>query len=203
MGLAWALHYPRAPKKRRDLCHCPHLTSRIFAGLPTSAWTTSHSWGGKNASRGELYRALAPMGVRVPPWLCHYGWRLPALSARGTPEPADPHPAADLNTHDLANLRQRGRQVRHAMLAAPGPRRWPTPLWRHMSASALTAVRRPWMSRCAAGATAEDLPDASFAGQQETYLNVQGHAALLDTCKRCFWAGLFFPLCVIPRGIAL
>ena len=34
-------------------------------------------------------------------------------------------------------------------------------------------------------ATAEDLPDASFAGQQETYLNVQGHAALLDTCKRC------------------
>ena len=39
-------------------------------------------------------------------------------------------------------------------------------------------------------ATAEDLPDASFAGQQETYLNVQGHAALLDTCKRCF-ASLF------------
>ena len=39
-------------------------------------------------------------------------------------------------------------------------------------------------------ATAEDLPDASFAGQQETYLNVQGHAALLDACKRCF-ASLF------------
>jgi phosphoenolpyruvate synthase/pyruvate phosphate dikinase len=39
-------------------------------------------------------------------------------------------------------------------------------------------------------ATAEDLPAASFAGQQETYLNVQGHAALLDTCKRCF-AALF------------
>jgi pyruvate, water dikinase len=39
-------------------------------------------------------------------------------------------------------------------------------------------------------ATAEDLPDASFAGQQETYLNVQGHAALLETCRRCF-ASLF------------
>lgn len=39
-------------------------------------------------------------------------------------------------------------------------------------------------------ATAEDLPDASFAGQQETYLNVQGHQALLDACKRCF-ASLF------------
>ena len=39
-------------------------------------------------------------------------------------------------------------------------------------------------------ATAENLPDASFAGQQETYLNVQGHAVLLDTCKRCF-ASLF------------
>ena len=39
-------------------------------------------------------------------------------------------------------------------------------------------------------ATAEDLPDASFAGQQETYLNVQGHSALLDACRRCF-ASLF------------
>ena len=46
------------------------------------------------------------------------------------------------------------------------------------------------MSPCARSATAEDLPDASFAGQQETYLNIRGEPALLDACRRCF-ASLF------------
>ncbi|HEY7491143.1 MAG TPA: phosphoenolpyruvate synthase, partial [Candidatus Tectomicrobia bacterium] len=96
----------------------------------------------------------------------------------------------DLNTHDLANLRQRGRQVRHAILATP----WPAALadaivaaYERLSAdSQVEAVDVAVRS----SATAEDLPDASFAGQQETYLNVQGHAALLEACRRCF-ASLF------------
>jgi pyruvate,water dikinase len=146
--------------------------------------------GGKNASLGELYRALAPMGVRVPP-----GFAITADAYRHFLHEAHldqqiPVRLRDLNTHDLTNLRQRGRQVRHAILAAP----WPTVLadaimeaYERLSADSHAeavdvAVR--------SSATAEDLPDASFAGQQETYLNVQGHAALLDACKRCF-ASLF------------
>ena len=146
--------------------------------------------GGKNASLGELYRALAPMGVRVPP-----GFAITADAYRHFLREAHldqqiPVLLQDLNTHDLANLRQRGRQVRHAILAAP----WPAALddaiveaYERFSADSHAeavdvAVR--------SSATAEDLPDASFAGQQETYLNVQGHAALLDACKRCF-ASLF------------
>ena len=146
--------------------------------------------GGKNASLGELYRALAPMGVRVPP-----GFAITADAYRHFLREAHldqqiPVLLRDLNTHDLANLRQRGRQVRHAILAAP----WPAALadaiveaYERLSADSHAeavdvAVR--------SSATAEDLPDASFAGQQETYLNVQGHAALLDACKRCF-ASLF------------
>src|SRR5262249_60981958 len=96
----------------------------------------------------------------------------------------------DLDTHDIAALRQCGRQVRQAMLAAPLPAA--------LAAAILEAYERLSADSHAdavdvavrSSATAEDLPDASFAGQQETYLNVQGHAALLDACKRCF-ASLF------------
>jgi phosphoenolpyruvate synthase/pyruvate phosphate dikinase len=146
--------------------------------------------GGKNASLGELYRALAAVGVRVPP-----GFAITADAYRVFLHEAhlDEQIAVllkDLNTHDLANLRQRGRQVRQAMLAAPLPAALEVAIleaYDRLSADSHTdavdvAVR--------SSATAEDLPGASFAGQQETYLNVQGHAALLDTCKRCF-ASLF------------
>jgi pyruvate,water dikinase len=96
----------------------------------------------------------------------------------------------DLNTHDIADLRQLGRQVRQAMMAAPLPAALEAALieaYDRLSAeSHVEAVDVAVRS----SATAEDLPDASFAGQQETYLNVQGHAALLDACKRCF-ASLF------------
>jgi pyruvate, water dikinase len=61
---------------------------------------------------------------------------------------------------------------------------------RHPGAGGLCRDRRRLSPAVRSSATAEDLPDASFAGQQETYLNVQGHAALLETCKRCF-ASLF------------
>ena len=146
--------------------------------------------GGKNASLGELHRALAAVGVRVPP-----GFAITADAYRVFLHEAHldeqiPVLLQDLNTHDIANLRQRGRQVRHAMLAAP----WPTAL----EAAIVEAYDRFSAENHAeavdvavrSSATAEDLPDASFAGQQETYLNVQGHAALLDTCKRCL-ASLF------------
>jgi pyruvate,water dikinase len=146
--------------------------------------------GGKNASLGELYGALAAVGVRVPP-----GFAITADAYRVFLHEAHLDEQItvllkDLNTHDLANLRQRGRQVRQAMLAAPLPAALEVAIleaYDRLSADSHTdavdvAVR--------SSATAEDLPGASFAGQQETYLNVQGHAALLDTCKRCF-ASLF------------
>jgi pyruvate,water dikinase len=146
--------------------------------------------GGKNASLGEMSRALAAVGVRVPP-----GFAITADAYRVFLHEAqlDQHIPAllkDLDTHDIADLRRRGRQVRQAMMAAPLPEALETAIieaYERLSAESHTeavdvAVR--------SSATAEDLPDASFAGQQETYLNVQGHAALLDACKRCL-ASLF------------
>src|SRR5690606_15761110 len=93
---------------------------------------------------------------------------------------------AGLDTTDLENLQARGRRVRHAILSAELPREVENQLisaYQALSAEPLDVAVR-------SSATAEDLPDASFAGQQETYLNVQGHAALLEACKRCY-ASLF------------
>jgi pyruvate,water dikinase len=146
--------------------------------------------GGKNASLGEMSRALAATGVRVPP-----GFAITADAYRAFLHEAqlDQQITAvltDLVTHDLTDLRQRGRQVRQAMLAAPLPEALAAAIleaYDRLSAESRTEVVDVAVR---SSATAEDLPDASFAGQQETYLNVQGHAALLDACKRCF-ASLF------------
>jgi pyruvate,water dikinase len=146
--------------------------------------------GGKNASLGELSRALATVGVRVPPGFAITADAYRMFLHESHLDQQITVMLQDLNTHDIANLRERGRHVRHAIMAAP----FPAPL-----AAAIVEAYERLSTDChteavdvavRSSATAEDLPDASFAGQQETYLNVQGHAALLDACKRCF-ASLF------------
>jgi len=145
--------------------------------------------GGKNASLGEMYRELASQGVKVP-----NGFAITAGAyrefLRGTElDRTIEEILQDLNTQDLANLRQRGRRVRDAILAATLPAQLQQAIseaYVRLSDSSHDLVDVAVRS----SATAEDLPDASFAGQQETYLNVQGPQALLDACKRCF-ASLF------------
>ncbi len=145
--------------------------------------------GGKNASLGEMYRELTPHGVNIP-----NGFAITADAYRYVLREARLDTTIqdilqDLDTRDLANLRQRGRQIRQAIIGATLPLDLEHAIqeaYYRLSANspegADVAVR--------SSATAEDLPDASFAGQQVTYFNVQGHRALLETCKRCF-ASLF------------
>ena len=145
--------------------------------------------GGKNASLGEMYRELTPQGVKIP-----NGFAITAEAYRYVLREAGldtkiQQILGDLDTGDMSNLRQRGRQIRQAIIGAPLPpdlgqaiEEAYDRLSTQSKDGADVAVR--------SSATAEDLPDASFAGQQETYLNVQGHQALLETCKRCF-ASLF------------
>lgn len=145
--------------------------------------------GGKNASLGEMYRELSEQGVKVP-----NGFAITAEAYRTFLHEAQLDQRirdilADLDTHDVTNLRQCGRRVRQAILAMAMPQ--------DLERAILDAYDRlgggssePIDVAVRSSATAEDLPDASFAGQQETYLNVQGHTALLDACQRCF-ASLF------------
>lgn len=145
--------------------------------------------GGKNASLGEMYQELRQRGVKVP-----NGFAITADGYRHFLRQAGldiriPGLLQGLNTQDVDNLRERGRRVREAILEAEFPpdlaseiRTAYAQLCEQRSEGTDVAVR--------SSATAEDLPDASFAGQQETYLNVQGNVQLLDTCRRCF-ASLF------------
>jgi len=145
--------------------------------------------GGKNASLGEMVRELTAKGVKVPD-----GFAITADAYRHFIREAGIDDSiratlADLDTRDMANLSMRGQSVRQAILNATLPadlQELITRAYRDLQGGSVASLDVAVRS----SATAEDLPDASFAGQQETYLNVHGTAALLETCKRCF-ASLF------------
>ena len=145
--------------------------------------------GGKNASLGEMVRELSSKGVKVPD-----GFAITADGYRHFIREAGldefiRNTLADLNTQNMANLSQRGHAVRQAIRSAVLPQDLQTQITRaYQQLQGTHDV--PLDVAVRSSATAEDLPDASFAGQQETYLNVQGAAALLETCKSCF-ASLF------------
>lgn len=142
--------------------------------------------GGKNASLGEMYRALRPRGIRIP-----NGFAITAsayhrfIHETGVAETLD-HLLNGLNTQDIADLQTRGRRARQAILDAHLPSDLQTAILEAYARLAEDTDNGPLDVAVRSSATAEDLPDASFAGQQETYLNVQGGAALLESVKRCF-----------------
>jgi pyruvate,water dikinase len=145
--------------------------------------------GGKNASLGEMVRELGNQGVRVPDGFAVTAAAYRSFLREAGLEETIGRQLEGLDTHDMANLSARGQAIRQAILGAPLPDRLAEQIERayqrlqgNQSAPLDVAVR--------SSATAEDLPDASFAGQQETYLNVRGVSALLETCRRCF-ASLF------------
>jgi pyruvate,water dikinase len=145
--------------------------------------------GGKNASLGEMYRKLSPAGVRVP-----NGFAITADGYRHVLESAQawaPLHAAldDLKPDDVADLARRAKRAREIVYGAGLPQ--------DLADEIRGAYRRlreeygPDMSLAVrSSATAEDLPNASFAGQHETFLNIHGDESLLDACRRCF-ASLF------------
>ncbi len=145
--------------------------------------------GGKNASLGEMIRALDSRGIRVPS-----GFAITAEGYRHFIEKAGLDQQirsilSDLDIRDLKGLSSRGAQVRRAITEAT----LPTDLEQEII-EAYDAMEREYGSdvdvAVRSSATAEDLPDASFAGQQETFLNVKGKTELIDKVRACF-ASLF------------
>jgi pyruvate,water dikinase len=145
--------------------------------------------GGKNASLGELRRSLANTSINVPDGFAVTANAYRTFLKSNYLDEQIRGLLVGLDTHDIENLQQRGRKIRQAILQGT----LPAPI----EEAILSAYDRlgeeaaePIDVAVRSSATAEDLPDASFAGQQETFLNVQGHAALLDACHRAF-ASLF------------
>ncbi|BCO09803.1 phosphoenolpyruvate synthase [Desulfolithobacter dissulfuricans] len=145
--------------------------------------------GGKNASLGEMYQHLTSKGVKVPHGFAITAYAYQYLLKEAGVEQAIRDALEGLDTHDLRNLQERGEKVRNIIRNAEFPddlRQAIIDSYRKMEeeyGEGLDVAVR-------SSATAEDLPDASFAGQQETYLNIRGPEALIDACKRCF-ASLF------------
>lgn len=145
--------------------------------------------GGKNASLGEMYRNLTPKGVNVP-----NGFAITAAAYRHVLREAGIQEhikeiLSDLDTHDMENLADRGHRVRDLIRKSELP-----PDLTAEIVDAYAKMCDEYGGQCdvavRSSATAEDLPDASFAGQQETYLNIRGQSQLIDACKKCF-ASLF------------
>lgn len=148
--------------------------------------------GGKNASLGEMYVNLTSKGIRVP-----NGFALTAYAYRYFLEKAGIKEhirqiLSDLNTHDMQNLSERGQKVRDTILKAEFPQELKSVIlsaYRDLC-GAYNKDRSDTDVAVRSSATAEDLPDASFAGQQETYLNVRGDFQILEAVKKCI-ASLF------------
>ncbi len=141
--------------------------------------------GGKNASLGEMIRHLRAAGVTVPGGFATTAEAFHAfLDAGGLTERIRAR-LAQLNVDDVAALAAAGREIRQWILAAPLPEELEQAI-----AQAYRALERRAGEGLAvavrSSATAEDLPEASFAGQQETYLNVQGLPAVLAAVRRVY-----------------
>jgi pyruvate, water dikinase len=145
--------------------------------------------GGKNASLGEMVRHLGQKGVAVPPGFATASdtyWRF--VEANGLRAVMDAHLAAFHAGKET--LAEAGAAIRKAFVSGD----WPKDIASAISAAYRELGRRAGKSEVdvavRSSATAEDLPDASFAGQQESFLNIRGQRALLDACRRCL-ASLF------------
>jgi pyruvate,water dikinase len=153
--------------------------------------------GGKNASLGELYRALSAAGVLVP-----NGFALTAAAYRNALTEADAwsrlHTLLDgLDVRDVALLSARAAAARRVVYEATG-----TPALRTEILGAYTRLEGEYGSNVPvavrSSATAEDLPTASFAGQHESYLNIRGVEDLFEACRLCF-ASVFTDRAIVYR----
>ena len=154
--------------------------------------------GGKNASLGEMRRALTPLGIRIPD-----GFATTADAYRDFMRAADLERVirgslADIDIGDIDALQAAGTRLRSAILAAPLP---PALIQgRRRISTAGSAVRRELRRRRAQQRHGRrPAPDASFAGQQETFLNIHGEAMLIDAVRRCY-ASLFTDRAIVYRA---
>lgn len=145
--------------------------------------------GGKNASLGEMYQKLTSKHVQIPNGFCitskAYSYFLESTGVMSTIREI----LEDLDVENIHQLQKKGNQIRKLIINAKLPKDLENEIvqsYRMMEDQYGKLIDVAVRS----SATAEDLPDASFAGQQETFLNVSGENDLLESCKKCF-ASLF------------
>jgi len=145
--------------------------------------------GGKNASLGEMYQSLVPQGVPVPNGFAITSQAYLTILEDNQLWPRLHQILDPLDAENTQDLQTRGALARELVYTA----KLPEVLYQQMVAAYETLTQslgNDFSLAVRSSATAEDLPTASFAGQQDTYLNISGLAAYIDACKHCF-ASLF------------
>ncbi|MDD4994934.1 MAG: phosphoenolpyruvate synthase [Patescibacteria group bacterium] len=146
--------------------------------------------GGKNASLGEMYHSLTPGGIKIPNGFAVTAYAYQHFLKSNKLDRKIRLILGGLRSHDVRALAKCGEEIRRLMLDSEMPADLA-----HEIKTAYVKLSREYGEAFTdvavrSSATAEDLPSASFAGQQETYLNVRGAENLVQRCKMCF-ASLF------------
>jgi pyruvate,water dikinase len=161
-----------------------HLATALVVPFEQLRMTDVESVGGKNASLGEMISQLAASGVRVPGGFATTAHAFRHFLRHGGLDQRIAQRLATLNTDDVRALAEAGAQIRSWVMETP------------FAADLEAAIRGQFKGMdgdspggsyaVRSSATAEDLPDASFAGQQETFLNVSGIDDVLHRIKEVF-----------------
>src|SRR5690349_3562640 len=161
-----------------------HLATAFVAPFDTLRMTDVEAVGGKNASLGEMISQLSESGVRVPGGFATTAHAFRTFLAADGLAARISSRLASLDIDDVRALAEAGAEIRRWIAAQPLPPAFEAEVRREFaklvdgSPGATFAVR--------SSATAEDLPDASFAGQQETFLNVSGIDDVLAKLREVF-----------------
>ena len=142
--------------------------------------------GGKNSSLGEMISNLSELGVNVPGGFAITSSAFDEFLSSSKIDKVISKELANLNVENLSDLRRVGKKLRGLILKTPLPQ------------NLISEIEHAWLGASQSGksfavrssATAEDLPDASFAGQQETFLNIDGFDNLIDAVRKVY-ASLF------------
>tara|TARA_B100001989_G_scaffold18600_1_gene11428 strand:- start:1226 stop:3580 length:2355 start_codon:yes stop_codon:yes gene_type:complete len=142
--------------------------------------------GGKNSSLGEMLSNLTELGINVPGGFAITSSAFDEFMSSSKIDKVISKELANLNVENLRDLRRTGKKLRGLILKTPLPQ------------NLISQIEQAWLVVSRSGksfavrssATAEDLPDASFAGQQETFLNIDGFDNLLNAVRKVY-ASLF------------
>ncbi|MDD2758443.1 MAG: phosphoenolpyruvate synthase, partial [Patescibacteria group bacterium] len=144
--------------------------------------------GGKNASLGEMYAKLTKKGIRVPNGFAITAGGYRAFIKENNLDKKIKQTLKGLNVKNVHALSTAGEKIREMILSAEIP--WAMNKEIRAAYRKLSAGKKHFAAAVRSSATAEDLPNASFAGQQETYLNVRGEKELISAVRKCM-ASLF------------
>lgn len=146
--------------------------------------------GGKNASLGEMFHYLAPQGVNLPNGFATTAKAYYYFLEEANIKDEIASTLASINVNDVTDAEQKAKHIRDLIINAPFPADFEAEIKQGYKELSDICGQQDLIVAIRSSATAEDLPNASFAGQQESFLNISGEANVLEAAKKCI-ASLF------------